>query len=374
LAAEEIKEELIRRLGAATAGSRSPSPAAAAAGRAAATARLDEPLPAGFAQIRISIDRLLFQRRVGAGASGTTYLARYQGADVCVKVAGGAANDLEAWKTEVRALAKLRHANIVRCLGVLLEPPTHGLVLEYIEGTDLTRALASPTPRGFALCVGEGIADGMLYLHTRGVMHRDLKGANVMVGGDGLRTVKIIDFGLAARAPDDTKAGGWLTAETGTYRWMAPEVVLHERYSKAADVYSFAMVWYELLCHQLPFADRPPLQAAVSTALNGQRPPLPQGTPAPIAQLMTSCWQRDPASRPSFGEALQRVRGLRDEGGLSAADAAWLDAPEGHPVYYVTRRKAASATTGTPAAAEGASGMSRTEAEMDALAASGTVS
>ena len=155
---------------------------------------------------------------------------------------------------------------------------------------------------------------------------------------------------------------------------MAPEVVLHERYSKAADVYSFAMVWYELLCHQLPFADRPPLQAAVSTALNGQRPPLPQGAPAPIAQLMTSCWQRDPASRPSFGEALQRVRGLRDEGGLSAADVAWLDAPEGHPVYYVTRRKAASATTGTPAAAEGASGMSRTEAEMDALAASGTVS
>ena len=129
LAAEEIKEELIRRLGAAAAGSRSPSPAAAAAGRAAATARLDGPLPAGFAQIRVSIDRLRFQRRVGAGASGTTYLARYQGADVCVKVAGGAANDIEAWKTEVGALAKLRHANIVRCLGGPPEPPRAGVFL-----------------------------------------------------------------------------------------------------------------------------------------------------------------------------------------------------------------------------------------------------
>ena len=92
------------------------------------------------------------------------------------------------------------------------------------------------------------------------MLHRDLKGANVLLTGSG--DVKVTDFGLAAPAPDDTKAGGWLTAETGTYRWMAPEVTRHEGYTKSADVFSYGMLLFELISHEVPFADRPPLQAA----------------------------------------------------------------------------------------------------------------
>lgn len=212
---------------------------------------------------------------------------------------------------QVELLTRLRHPNIVRCLGVLIEPPTIGLVLEFISGHDLTRALRKPTPPGFALGVARGVACGMEHLHSRGILHRDLKGGNIMVGygtgtgtadrkrhgqnspernsvgangadgpgreqrnsfgpqgrcvggapagggggaggggdtsageGGGASTaggggggvgggcaasplselqVKIIDLGLAAPAPDES-VGGWLTAETGTYRWMAPEV------------------------------------------------------------------------------------------------------------------------------------------------------
>ena len=86
----------------------------------------------------------------------------------------------------------------------------------------------------------------------------------MLLGSSG--EVKLTDFGLCARAPDATRrsgggGGAHLTAETGTYRWMAPEVIRHERYSRSADVYSYAMILFELLTHQVPFADRDPLQA-----------------------------------------------------------------------------------------------------------------
>ena len=76
----------------------------------------------------------------------------------------------------------------------------------------------------------------------------------------------------------------------------------HERYSKSADVYSFAMVCFELLTHELPFADHMPLQAAAAVSLFGQRPTLPAGVPATLASLVEACWHAKPAARPTFDE------------------------------------------------------------------------
>ena len=87
----------------------------------------------------------------------------------------------------------------------MIEPPTHALVLEYLDGRDLTAALALPTPAGFLMQVASGVAGGMAYLHSERVMHRDLKGGNVLLGAAG--EVKITDFGLCVRAPDDTRRG-----------------------------------------------------------------------------------------------------------------------------------------------------------------------
>ena len=83
---------------------------------------------------------------------------------------------------------------------------------------------------------------------------------------------------------------------------MAPEVINHERYSRPADVFSFAMVLFELVTHEYPFADRSPVMAAKAIAIDQLRPQLPDGTPPALAGLIASCWDASPARRPQFAD------------------------------------------------------------------------
>ena len=283
----------------------------------------------------IGLDALVFRRRIGEGASGVTYVATFQGGTVAVKMASGSGG-VEDWKREVKALTALRHPNIIRVMGVICATPSFGLVLEYCGGGDLCSALRNATPPGFLGRVSLGVSAGMMHLHERGVLHRDLKSANVLL--DTSAVVKITDFGLAASAPDDTRAGGKLTAETGTYQWMAPEVCLHQQYSRSADVFSFGCVLFELVAHEPPFDDRSPLQAAVAVALNHERPTLPSSLPAAVGELINACWLREADARPTFASIHAQIEGLAVR--LSTMEIAWLDAPYGHPVYRASKGSA----------------------------------
>ncbi|CAM9879142.1 unnamed protein product, partial [Phaeothamnion confervicola] len=149
--------------------------------------------------------------------------------------------------------------------------------------------------RSFDLfCIAQEVAEGMRYLHAMGVLHRDLKSTNILLDVSG--HVRIVDFGLSCLAAP----GRDMTAETGTYRWMAPEVIRHEPYSAAADVYSYAVVLWELITREQPFAGLTPIQAAFAVARQGLRPPLPSGLPPALAGLVKRCWHANPALRPSF--------------------------------------------------------------------------
>ena len=260
---------------------------------------------AAFADWIIGLHEVAVQRKIGAGSAGTTYAAEWRGAQVAVKVAGYTGASMEGWRAEVDALTRLRHPNIVQYLGCVVSPPTYCLVLEFCDAGDLYRALRFPTPPGLFVRVSRAVGSGMAYLHRRQIMHRDLKSSNVLLTTAG--GVKLTDFGVAvqvaANAERNSKGGGGggggsssrdgsstdlltyehscdpLTTETGTYRWMAPEVTRHEGYTKSADVFSYAMLLFELITHEVPFADRPPLQAAVAIGLQDLRPPLPTGVP-----------------------------------------------------------------------------------------------
>mmetsp|Transcript_18950 Transcript_18950/g.44110 ORF Transcript_18950/g.44110 Transcript_18950/m.44110 type:complete len:208 (-) Transcript_18950:690-1313(-) len=132
----------------------------------------------------------------------------------------------------------------------------------------------------------------MAYLHSRNVIHRDLKPSNVLLTLD--HRAKVSDFGMSV-----ANTGQELTAETGTYRYMAPEVIRHESYSSNADVYSFGVVLWQLITREVPFATKTPIQAAFAVA-EGHRPPIPASTPPRLREIISACWDQDSHKRPSF--------------------------------------------------------------------------
>ena len=150
----------------------------------------------------ISLYDVEFHQRIGRGSAGTTYVGKWMGQKVAVKVASVNEFGVEGWRTELASLKRLHHPNIVRFLGAIYNstPLTYCLVLEYCDG-DLSRALEKSTPAGFVVKVALDIANGLNYLHQKKLMHRDIKPSNCLLQGDvhsGKYTAKLTDFGLAA--------------------------------------------------------------------------------------------------------------------------------------------------------------------------------
>ena len=127
-------------------------------------------------------------------------------------------------------------------------------------------------------------ARGMKYLHSRvGIVQRDLKSQNLLIDGDN--NVKVGDFGLS-RKVDTTNN---MTA-CGTPYWTAPEVVRGEIYDQRADVYSFAIILWELITLSEPYKGRDPLEIAFAVADEGLRPKIPFVCPEEYSKLMQDCW------------------------------------------------------------------------------------
>ena len=168
----------------------------------------------------------------------------------------------------------------------------------------------SPLPLPDALRIACDVAEGMAYLHARGLIHRDLKPANVLLDKDG-RAV-IADFGVA-RLKDE--GGGDMTMEVGTYRWMAPEAFGTGPWpvSQKSDVYSFGIVLWQISSGKLPFADKSNLQAAVAVSLHGLRPTISEDCPEKLGSLIKRCWDKDPNARPEFEEVLCELHAVMED-------------------------------------------------------------
>lgn len=115
-------------------------------------------------------------------------------------------------------------------------------------------------------------------------------------------------------------------------RWMAPEVIRHESYDNSADVYSFAIVLWQLITREEPFANLGQIEAAVAASMESGRPPFPPDTPRPIQDLIEQCWDDDPRARPSF-EAISKSLEEIKKSKLTEQEIRWLEAPLGQSVY-----------------------------------------
>ncbi|CAO2827336.1 unnamed protein product [Amaranthus hypochondriacus] len=156
---------------------------------------------------------------------------------------------------------------------------------------------------------------GMACLHNEPnvIIHRDLKPRNVLLVNSNADHLKVGDFGLSKllkvkQAHDVYK----MTGETGSYRYMAPEVFKHKKYDKKVDVFSFGMILYEMLAGEPPMASYEPYEAARYVA-EGHRPSIKsKGFVPELRELTEQCWSADINQRPSFLEILKRLEKIKD--------------------------------------------------------------
>ena len=245
------------------------------------------------------------RKLIDEGASSQVWEGDWAGARVVIKVLREQ-EALRSFLSEVNIWRQLRHPCVCALLGVCMFDARPSMVLEYMTGGSLHDLLHNPSegalveiePLLLARVVAE-VSSGVAYLHANGVMHRDIKTANVLL--DDARHAKVTDFGISTRFGRKD-----YTAETGTYRQMAPEVILHKPYNYKCDVYSYGVLLWETLHREVPFTGFAPLQAAFAVAMEHQRPPIHLRPEYKMyATLIEACWDGEPHARPDMDQVVR---------------------------------------------------------------------
>ncbi|MEU7061556.1 protein kinase [Streptomyces sp. NPDC046197] len=253
-------------------------------------------------------DRYQLDERLGRGAMGEVWRATDQllGRLVAVKLLHAEqAADAERFRLEAQTAGRLNHHNVVGMYDFGSHHDQLYLVMELIDGWSLAqeRSMRGVLNPQHATAIAAQVAAGLAAAHQRGVIHRDVKPANVMLTGDG--TAKIADFGIARFADEAASA---LTATgkiLGTADYLAPERALGRPAQPASDVYSLGCVLYELL------TGRPPFRGATALAVVQQHvdaspaPPsrLRPGIPQHLCDYVLLLLAKDPAHRPTVEQA-----------------------------------------------------------------------
>ncbi|XP_060204843.1 serine/threonine/tyrosine-protein kinase HT1-like [Lycium barbarum] len=253
------------------------------------------------------MSQLYIGNKFASGRHSRIYRGVYKHREVAIKLIsqpeedGNLATFLEKqFTSEVALLLRLKHPNIITFIAACKKPPVFCIITEYLPGGSLRKYLHQQEPYSVPLNIvvklALDIAHGMQYLHAEGILHRDLKSENLLLDGD--MCVKVADFGISCLESQCGSAKGF----TGTYRWMAPEMIKEKNHTKKVDVYSFGIVLWELLTALTPFDDMTPEQAAFAVCQKKARPPIPAACPVAVRKLIKRCWANNPHKRPHFEE------------------------------------------------------------------------
>jgi eukaryotic-like serine/threonine-protein kinase len=257
-------------------------------------------------------------RRVGSGGMGEVYEARDTRTDlrVAIKVLTDTGADAaRRLKREAHHALELDHPNICQVYEVGDDETGAFIAMEFLDGVLLSDAVPDGgLPTSTVTDLALQLADAIAHAHARGIIHRDLKRANLMVTSTG--RLKVLDFGLARHLPQSVETAVTAASLTeagviaGTLSYLPPEVLKGERADARSDVWAFGVVLHELITGRQPFEGRTPFELT-SAVLREAPAALPSTVSGGLRAIRDTCLAKDPAERyQDGGELVLALRSL----------------------------------------------------------------
>jgi beta-lactam-binding protein with PASTA domain/predicted Ser/Thr protein kinase len=253
--------------------------------------------------------RYVIQRKLGSGGMAIVYLAEDQelGRRVALKLLDDRhASDeqfVERFRREAQSAAGLNHPNIVSIFDRGFAEGTYYIAMEFLDGRTLKELLVrnGPTPIPIAIDYSRQILGALSFAHRNGIVHRDIKPHNIVVGGDG--RLKVTDFGIArSGASQMTEAGSIV----GTAQYLSPEQARGAPVDPRSDLYSLGIVLYEMLTGKVPFTGDTPVEIAMKHLSQVPEPPsaLRPEVPHDLDAIVMRALAKDPDQRYGSAEEM----------------------------------------------------------------------
>jgi serine/threonine-protein kinase len=253
--------------------------------------------------------RYVIKRKLGSGGMAVVYLAEDQelGRRVALKLLDErhAADEqfVERFRREAQSAAGLNHPNIVSIFDRGLAEGTYYIAMEYLDGRTLKELLVrnGPTPIPIAIDYARQILGALSFAHRHGIVHRDIKPHNIVVGSDG--RLKVTDFGIArSGASQMTEAGSIV----GTAQYLSPEQARGAPVDPRSDIYSLGIVLYEMLTGNVPFTGDTPVEIAMKHLSQVPEPPskLRDDVPHELDAVVMRALAKDPDQRYASAEEM----------------------------------------------------------------------